>query len=125
MSKVNYILQNKKPKTRTEYINKFPKSVQDIIINIEKMIYRIAPSATCHISYDMLGYKLEETFFFHFGVFKKHIGIYPIPNGDKDFQKKIEKYRSSKSTIKLQLNEDIPYDLILEIIKFRKNEECG
>ncbi|MEJ7693564.1 DUF1801 domain-containing protein, partial [Daejeonella sp.] len=68
-------------KTVDEYIATFPNDIQKVLKEIRTIINKAAPGAEEAIKYQM------PTLIFHgnmlsYGVFKKHIGIYPAPTGN-------------------------------------------
>ena len=48
----------------------------------------------------------------YFSGWKEHISVYPVPDLDEVLSERLEPYRSGKGTVKFQLDEPIPYDLI-------------
>lgn len=58
----------------------------------------------------------------HFGAFKNHIGLYPAPSGIKVFKEELSIYESGKGSIKFPFDDEIPFDLIGQIVKFRAKE---
>ncbi len=104
--------------TVDEYIATFPKEIQKILKEIRSTIKKAVPEAGEAIKYQM------PTLIFHgnmlsYGVFKKHIGIYPAPAGDEAFNKELEPYRSGKASIQFPFDKPMPLDLISQIVKFR------
>jgi uncharacterized protein YdhG (YjbR/CyaY superfamily) len=104
-----------------EYIAGFPKDVQKILQKIRMTIRKAAPAAEEAISYQMPTFKLNGNLI-HFAAYKNHIGLYPAPRAIEKFKEKLKRYEGGKGTIRLQLDEPIPYDLITKIVKFRVNE---
>ncbi|MES3017773.1 MAG: DUF1801 domain-containing protein [Bacteroidota bacterium] len=106
------------PTSVDEYISIFPKDIQKVLIEIRAIMKKAAPEAGEAIKYGM------PTLTFHgnmlsYGVFTKHIGVYPAPAGDSDFNKEMEPYRSGKATIKFPLDKPMPMNLISQIVKLR------
>ncbi len=104
--------------TVDEYIGTFPKEIREILKEIRATIKKAAPEAGEAIKYQM------PTLTFHgnmlsYGVFKKHIGIYPAPSGDEAFNKELQPYRSGKASIQFPLDKPMPLNLISQIVKFR------
>ena len=110
--------------TIDEYIAEFPKSTQEILQKIRKIIQELAPEAKETISYQMPTFKLKKNLV-HFAAFKKHIGLYPTPSGTEAFTQELSPYVHGKGSIQFPLNKSIPYDLIEKIVKFRVIEEMG
>lgn len=106
--------------TVDEYIQNFPEEVQEILQKIRALIKKTSPKAVEAISYQIVGYKLDNKVLIYFAAFTKHIGIYPI-NGQllERFKKESNPYLKGKATLQFSLNQPIPYDLIEKIVKFQ------
>lgn len=102
-----------------QYITQFPEDVQEILHNIRNLILEEASSATEKIGYGMPGYYLNGKPLVYFAAFKNHIGFYATPNGHEAFKKELSQYKEGKGSVQFPLKEEIPYELIREIVKFR------
>ena len=111
----------KQPITIDAYIAGFPEETQLILQKVRKTIREAAPDATEAISYGMPTFKLNGNLV-HFAAYKHHIGFYPAPSGIERFKEPLSKYKSAKGSVQFQLNEPIPYALIMEIVAFRRRE---
>jgi uncharacterized protein YdhG (YjbR/CyaY superfamily) len=109
------------PKNIDEYIAAFSAEVQSILQKIRLTIRQAAPEAEEKISYKMPAFTLDGVVIY-FAAFKKHIGIYPPVQGDKNLSKALARYRGEKGNLKLPLDEPIPYPLIRRVVKFRVKE---
>ena len=114
-------MQTKTPKDIDEYISSFPKDVQKILKKVRSTIRNAAPKAEEAISYQIPTFKLNGNLI-HFAAYKNHIGVYPAPRAVAAFKKELDRYGSSKATIKFPLDEPIPYDLITRVVEFRVKE---
>ena len=114
-------MQTKTPKDIDEYIASFPKDVQKILKKVRSTIRQAAPEAEEAISYQIPTFRLNGNLI-HFAAYKNHIGVYPAPRAVAAFKKELERYGSSKATIKFPLDEPIPYDLITRLVEFRVKE---
>lgn len=108
-----------KPQNVDEYIAGFPKETQKALEDIRKTIKKTAPEAEEMISYAISAFKLNGKGLIHYAGNKNHIGLYPTPAGDEEFQKELSAYKSGKSTIQFLLSKPMPLDLITKIAKFR------
>jgi uncharacterized protein YdhG (YjbR/CyaY superfamily) len=104
------------------YIDGFPENIQEILIKIRSMAKELAPEATESMTYGVPTFKMNGNIF-HFAAFKKHLGIYPTPEGIEAFADKLEGYETAKGTIKFPFDKPIPYELIREIFVFRVEEQ--
>ena len=110
------------PKNIDEYIAGFPHDVQEILEKIRMTIRKAAPEAEETISYQMPTFTLNGHYLVYFAAFKKHIGFYPAPIGNAEFEQELSVYGAGKGTVKFPLDQPIPFDLISKIVKFRAKE---
>ena len=107
------------PKDIDEYIAGFSKEVQETLRKIRATIRQAAPDAEETIKYAMPTFTLNGNNLVHFAAFKKHIGLYPVPSGEEDFEAELSAYGGEKSTVQFPLERPIPFDLISRIVQFR------
>ena len=105
-----------------QYITKAPAEVKQILINIRSLISEKAPEAVSCIAYNMPAFKYNKKPLVYFAAFKNHIGFYALPSGNVAFQKELTKYKTGKGSIQFPLDQEIPYDLIGQIVEFRVAE---
>jgi uncharacterized protein YdhG (YjbR/CyaY superfamily) len=101
-----------------EYIGIFSENIQTILKELRQTIKQVAPDAKEAISYQMPTFKLNGNLV-HFAVCKNHIGFYPTPSAIVEFKQKLSKYETSKGAIKFPIDEEIPLELVKEIVRFR------
>jgi uncharacterized protein YdhG (YjbR/CyaY superfamily) len=106
------------PRDIDEYIAGFPKDVLDILESIRRTISEAAPEAGEAIKYGMPTFTLRGNLV-HFGAFKHHIGLYPVPRDVDEFRDDLAAYEGAKGTARFPLNRPIPLDLIRRIVKFK------
>jgi len=109
------------PVTIDEYIDSAPQVVHEKLKAIRAVIKEEAPDAIEKISYQMPTFAQKGNLV-HFAVFKNHIGFYPAPSGIEHFKGELARYKTSKGAIQFPLDEEIPFDLIREIVRFRVQE---
>ena len=107
------------------YVSGFPKDVQGILGKVRRTIRAAAPDARETMSYQIPTFTLDGKYLLYFAAYKKHIGIYPVPIGDADFNREISVYRAGKGTLQFPLNEPIPYGLITRIVQVRVKENAA
>lgn len=110
------------PKNIDEYIAAFPKGVQEILEKIRVTIRKAAPDAEEAISYQIPAFNLHGSYLIYFAAHKKHIGLYPVPIANAEFNEELSLYASGKATAKFPLDKPIPFDLIGKIVKFKAKE---
>ncbi|MFE4499909.1 iron chaperone [Rhodococcus sp. NPDC056743] len=101
--------------TIDQYIASFPAEVQTVLESVRQTIHKAVPGAGETISYQMPTITVGGKSVVHFAGWKHHISMYPLPEGDAEFEKAIDPYRSAKATAKFPLNKPIPLDLVARI----------
>lgn len=109
------------PKSIDEYILQFPTHIQEILQMLRKVIKETAPDAQEKISYQMPTFYLDGNLV-HFAAFKNHIGFYPTPSAIELFKDELSKFKGGKGSVQFPIEEPIPYELIIEIVRFRVAE---
>lgn len=112
------MLSLNKIETIDEYINMFPDQVKEKLYKLRKVIKDVVPNCIETISYQMPTFKLSENLV-RFAAYKNHIGFYPTPSAIEHFKDKLYKYKFAKGSIQFPINEELPFDLIKEIVEFR------
>lgn len=110
--------------TIDEYIAQFDGDIKKKLVELRRVIKEEAPQAEEKISYQMPTFAQNGNLV-HFAAFKNHIGFYPAPSGIENFQKELARYKTSKGAIQFPMEEDIPMDLVREIVKFRLKENLA
>ena len=106
------------PKTIDEYIAGFPEEIQEHLKKIRLTIRVAAPEVEETIKYQMPTFTLKGNLI-SFAAYKKHIALYPAPEGDEQFNMELSPYKTEKSTVRFPLDKPIPYDLISRIVMYR------
>ena len=108
--------------TVEEYIENAPEIAKPILKKMRELILEAVPEAEESISYMMPGYKTYGKPLVYFGASKNHLGFYATPTGHEAFADRLSKYKQGKGSVQFPYNQEIPYDLILDITLFRKEE---
>jgi uncharacterized protein YdhG (YjbR/CyaY superfamily) len=115
-----------KPTTIDEYIAQYSKDVQKILQEIRATVRKAAPMSEEKISYGIPTFTLAGKYLVYFAAYKNHIGVYPVPNNNKAFEKDFARYKTSgKGTIQFPLDAPIPYNLVAKIVAFRMKERAA
>jgi len=104
-----------------QYIEQFPKSVQDKLWELHAIIQAVIPSADEIISYKMPAFKEKQVLVYYAG-YKNHIGFYPTAQPIEVFKNELKNFKFSKGSIQFPLDQPLPKQLIQEIVQFRKTQ---
>ena len=110
--------------TTDAYISQFPLSIQAKLNALRKCIMQAAPEAFEKISYQMPTFDLRGNLV-HFAAFSNHIGFYPGSSGVEAFKSKLSGYHFSKGAIQFPIDQDLPLDLVKEIVVYRVKENLA
>ena len=113
--------KQKKCTNADEYIATFDSPVREILEKIRQTIRSAVPGAEEVISYNVPAYKYNGSFIMYFSGLSNHVSVafYPTEEVYEKFKPELAPYKKSKSTVQIQLTQEIPYDLITKIAKFK------
>ena len=119
-------MDTKKEKITTveAYLANYSDEQQQLLNQIRAAIKEAVPGIEERISYGVLGFFAGKPVVY-LSMNKRHIGMYPKTAAlEAALQDELAPYidKTSKGTIRFQLNKPIPYDLIARIVKIRKEE---
>lgn len=113
-----------KPENFEEYIVAFPVETQKRMEQIRATIKKVAPQAEEVISYGMPSFRFNGRLLY-FAAFRNHIGFYPMATGVEAFKSLLSDYKWAKGSIQFPLSKPVPLDLIINIVKFRVQENLA
>lgn len=112
------------PKDIDDYIDRFPKEVQQLLQQMRTTIKRAAPKAEETISYGIPAFRLKGMLVW-FAAFKNHIGFYPHASGIAAFKKELSEYKNAKGSVQFPFESPLPLALVSRMVKFRAKENTG
>ena len=108
-----------------KYLQAFEPRVQQILIELRRIILSQAPDVTESMAYGMPAYKLNGKPLVYFAAYKSHIGFYATPTGHTHFKDELSKYKQGKGSVQFPLNTEIPFELIARMVAFRITENLN
>lgn len=119
-TKATTVKDKTKPESVNAYINSFPEDTQKYLQKIRTLIKKNIPDIEEKISYGMPSYHYQGKYIIYFAGYKNHIGIYPIPTGNKELDGLYKNYKiTGKATLQLPLGKPLPLDLIEKMVKHK------
>ena len=112
--------------TVAAYIAAQPPDIQRALETMREIIKEAAPDATEIINYKIPAYTLipdgkRDQQIMMAGC-SKFIGFYPFPTTIAAFSEALKDYKQGKGSVQFPLDQPLPKDLIIRMIKFRKEE---
>jgi len=114
----------KTPKNFDDYLDRFPRDVQQRLQKLRLTVKKAAPLAKEKISYGIPAFTLNGMLVW-FAAFKKHIGFYPRTSAIAAFKKALSAYNGAKGSVQFPFDKPLPVSLISRIVKFRVKENLG
>ncbi|MDA4128928.1 MAG: DUF1801 domain-containing protein [Thaumarchaeota archaeon] len=113
------------PKDIDDYVNRFPKEVQQLLQKMRVTIGKAAPNAKETISYGIPAFTLDG-YLVYFGAFKSHIGFYPGGGSAiTAFKKELSAYKGAKGSVQFPFDKPLPLALVSRIVKFRVRQNLS
>jgi uncharacterized protein YdhG (YjbR/CyaY superfamily) len=109
------------PTSIDAYIHATPSVLQERLSQLHECIRSAAPGAEESLEWRMPAYSYKKILVV-FGVFRDHIGLYPMPSALRAFSKELAKYKTGGEAIEFRLDKRLPLTLIRKIVKFRVKE---
>jgi len=112
--------------TVDEYIATQPKETQKVLQELRSIIKEAAPDAI-----EILNYKVPSFMLVPGGKrdqqvmmagYDKFVGFYPFPTTMAEFTDELKDYKQGKGSVQFPLNKPLPKDLIIRMVKYRREE---
>ncbi len=117
-------ITKKTPKNFDDYVDRFPKEVQQLLRGMPLTIKKAAPQAKETISYGIPAFTLNGMLVW-FAAFKTHIGFYPRTSAIAAFRKELSVYKGVKGSVQFPFDEPLPLALVSRIVKFRVKQNLS
>jgi uncharacterized protein YdhG (YjbR/CyaY superfamily) len=101
-----------------KHIAQFPEHTQLKLNELHAFIDAEVPGLTQKMAYGIPTFQRNGKNFIHYAGYSKHIGLYPGAKGIAAFAAEFEKrnYKYSKGAVQFSLKEELPLDLVAQII---------
>jgi uncharacterized protein YdhG (YjbR/CyaY superfamily) len=110
--------------TAEEYINDQPEKTKKALLELKDLIMEIEPNAIELLNYNIPAYTLVENGKREQQImiagYKNHVGLYPHPTTIKKFETELAEYKHGKGSVQFPLDKHLPKELIIRMIKYRK-----
>jgi len=117
--------ERSKARSIDEYIAEFPPETRKVLEEMRALIRATAPAATETMSYSIPTFDLDGRHLVHFAGYKRHVGLYPTPEGIVAFSDELASYKTAKGSVQFPLDQPLPSDLVRRMVKFRIAEEAA
>ena len=105
-----------------EYIKTSPNPQRLKLNQIYDLIKEALPEREEKISYDMPTFRYKGKVLLYFAAQNHHIGFYAVPETNIHFAERLKNYKTGKGSIQFPNKQELPLNLISEIIQFRINQ---
>jgi uncharacterized protein YdhG (YjbR/CyaY superfamily) len=112
--------------TIDDYIANQPPEVQKVLQELRNIIKEAAPDATEILNYKVPSFTLVEggkrDQQIMMAGYAKFVGFYPFPTTMAVFSDELKEYKQGKGSVQFPLNKPLPKELIIRMVKYRKEE---
>lgn len=113
------------PKTVAEYFAALSADQRAALARLRKTIRSIVPGAEECISYGVPAFRLEGRVLVGFGAAANHCAFYPMSGATvAALKRELEKYDTSKGTIRFPADKPLPVALVRKLVKARIAENA-
>ncbi len=102
-----------------EYLATCSEIGRERLLTIREMVVDRAPDARETISYDIPTFTMGGKPLVHMAAWKQHVSIYPVPDGDDEFQALIAPYVTGKGTLTFRHRDPLPLEVIGRFVEAR------
>jgi uncharacterized protein YdhG (YjbR/CyaY superfamily) len=103
--------------TVEEYLAGLPDDVRARLEEVRRVVHEVVPDAGERISYAMPTFTLDDQPLLHVAAWKQHLGLYPLPAVDPDFDAAVAPYRGTKDSMRLPYSRPVPCDLVARVVE--------
>lgn len=112
--------------TIDDYIANQPEDAQKVLQELRSIIKEAAPDAIEVLNYKVPCFTLvpdgKRDQQIMMAGYAKFVGFYPFPTTMAKFSKELKDYKQGKGSVQFPFNKPLPKDLIIEMVKYRKEE---
>jgi uncharacterized protein YdhG (YjbR/CyaY superfamily) len=102
--------------TVDEYLDSFPDEVRDRLARIRWIAREVLDEPDERISYGIPTVTVAGRPVVHYSGWKRHIALYPVPDGEAGLDRDLEPYRAGKGTLQFPLDRPLPEDLVRRVV---------
>jgi len=112
--------------TIDEYIASQPEEAQKVLHELRRIIKEAAPDAIEMVNYKVPAFTLvpggKRDQQIMMAGYAKFVGFYPYPTTMERFSEELKDFKQGKGSVQFPFNKPLPRDLIIRMVKFRREE---
>lgn len=112
--------------TVDDYIAHQPEAAQKMLQELREIVLEAVPDAEEVLNYKVPSFTLvkggKRDQQIMMAGYAKFIGFYPFPTTMEKFSDELKGYKQGKGSVQFPLNQSLPKELILRMVKFRYEE---
>jgi uncharacterized protein YdhG (YjbR/CyaY superfamily) len=99
------------------YIAALPTAVQVEVEAVRRRILSVAAEMTEGMSYAMPTYSLDGGYVVYMAAWKRHVSLYPTPEGDAALRAELAPFRAGRGTLRFPLGQVVPEGLVERVVR--------
>ncbi len=109
--------------TFIEYLEGQPEACRQALQELRRIILQVVPETEELFNYNIPAFTLvpggKREHQIMIAGYKKHVGLYPHPTAMEHFEPRLTPYKRGKGSVQFPVHEELPKDLITEMIQYR------
>ena len=105
--------------TVDQYLNGLRPEDKIALQRIRNIVTETVPEAEESISYQMPAFKFKGKPLIYFASFKNHLSIFPTSGPIARLEPKLKKFKVAKGTIQFTIDDQVPKEVIVALLKER------
>ena len=102
-----------------DYLNALNPKDRAELQRIRLIVKTAVPEAVEAFSYGMPAFKYKDRPLFYYAAFKNHLSVFPTSKPTATLKGMLSGYQVSKGTVRFTLDNPLPDELIIEMLKVR------
>lgn len=115
--------------TIDDYIASQPEAVRKALHELRSIIKEAVPDAVEILNYKIPAFNLvpngKRDQQIMMAGYARFVGLYPFPTTMEKFADELKGFKQGKGSVQFPLDKPLPRDLIIRMVKFRKEELAG
>jgi uncharacterized protein YdhG (YjbR/CyaY superfamily) len=115
--------------TIDDYIASQPEAVRKALHELRSIIKEAVPDAVEILNYKIPAFNLvpngKRDQQIMMAGYARFVGFYPFPTTMEKFADELKGFKQGKGSVQFPLDKPLPRDLIIRMVKFRKEELAG
>ena len=100
-----------------DYLAAQPEPARTMLGRMRAIVHEEVADVEETMSYRMPTFAVDGRALVHVAGWKRHVSLYPMPDGDPDLERDAAAYSTGRGTVQFSLLEPLPEDLVRRMVR--------